>query len=79
MVEARHVVVGCFELLSKRLGARVSVLTRFGQLGLELYNYNYNQQQARRRRTKGILIYLSLLAFEDILFGAGLLESNLCL
>ena len=30
LVEARDVVVGCFELLSKRLGARVSVLTRFG-------------------------------------------------
>ena len=43
LVEACHAIIGCFELLPKRLCVRlegvsevVSVLTRFGQLGLEL-------------------------------------------
>jgi hypothetical protein len=36
LLEACDAIIGCFELLPERPSVRVSVLTRFGQLGLEL-------------------------------------------
>ena len=73
LLEACDVVIGCFELLPERPSVRVSVLTRFGQLGLEL-NFLRKRQVRTVRRTKGNeCVYLNSLALEDIPFCAYLL------